>query len=82
MNIILFILGILCFVTAPLVYHFPNLVSGYNTMSAEKRKNVDIVGLKKELAIILSVMGIVYLDRKSTRLNSSHIPNSRIPSSA
>ena len=30
-------------------------------MSAEKRKNVDIVGLKKELAIILSVMGIVYL---------------------
>jgi len=32
-----------------LVKRFPNLIAGYNTMSAEKKKNVDIEGLSTHM---------------------------------
>ena len=34
------------------------------------------------LVLIFSVTRVVFVDRKSTRLNSSHIQKSRMPSSA
>ena len=44
--------------------------------SAEKRAITEMKHAEKHIARIL------FLDRKSTRLNSSHIPLSRMPSSA
>ena len=67
--------GAFVIVCSLLVKRFPMLISGYNTLPKEKRKNVDIDGLS-------SFMRRHLVDRKSTRLNSSHIPLSRMPSSA
>ena len=39
-------------------------------------------GLAPALAVVGAGMGLIWLDRKSTRLNSSHIQKSRMPSSA
>ena len=36
----------------------------------------------REFGVPLALLGAILLDRKSTRLNSSHIQKSRMPSSA
>ena len=38
--------------------------------------------IRQDLVPALKIGGVYRLDRKSTRLNSSHIPLSRMPSSA
>ena len=80
--------GAFVIVCGLLVKRFPMLISGYNTLPKEKRKNVDIDGLssfmRRHLVIIggLLILFTTILDRKSTRLNSSHPSSSRMPSSA
>ena len=37
--------GVFLIVVGLLVKRFPMLIAGYNTMPAEKKKNVDIAGL-------------------------------------
>ena len=60
---------------------FANLSDLYGRclLSVEIKTKVEIVG---EYKIVQSVTVTVELDRKSTRLNSSHIQKSRMPSSA
>lgn len=44
-----------------LVKYFPNLIAGYNTMSPEKKKNVDVKGLATFMRNGMIVMGISIL---------------------
>ena len=46
------------------------------------RKNLVIILMAIELLLLAANMNFVALDRKSTRLNSSHSSVSRMPSSA
>ena len=55
----------------------------------ERRWIQKLINVNKELWLILTILGIAWFinsivgsDRKSTRLNSSHIQKSRMPSSA
>ena len=41
-----------------LVRFFPNLIVGYNTMSAEQKKNVDVKGLSRFMCSSLAAIGI------------------------
>ncbi len=52
----LFIIGI-----GFLVKSFPNLIAGYNTMSEEKKKNVDIVGLSTSMRDGLIAIGLIII---------------------
>ena len=40
------------------VRFFPNLIAGYNTMSAEQKKNVDVKGLSRFMCLSLAAIGI------------------------
>ena len=40
------------------------------------------ISVKKPMTVLVAVVLVLVLDRKSTRLNSSHIEESRMPSSA
>ena len=53
----------------------------WGAFKANPPLNALIVGVLV-IGIILSFRQVIRLDRKSTRLNSSHIPLSRMPSSA
>lgn len=44
-----------------LIYFFPILIAGYNTMPKKKRKNVDIQGLKRYLSFTLSGLGVGFI---------------------
>lgn len=44
-----------------LIYFFPILIAGYNTMPKNKRKNVDIKGLKRYLSFTLSGLGVGFI---------------------
>jgi hypothetical protein len=39
----------------------PNLIAGYNTMSKEKKKNVDIKGLSTLMKRALILIGLIYI---------------------
>lgn len=51
--------GVLCIVLGILIKHFKfyGLISGYNTMSKEKRKNVDADGLGRFMGNLLFILG-------------------------
>lgn len=51
---ILFVLGLL-------VRRYPNLIAGYNTMSAEQKKKVDIKGLSGFMCRSLCVMAVLMI---------------------
>ena len=61
-------------VREPSTFYFANVACGIHLLDAMVRH-----GVKK---LIFSSTAAVYGDRKSTRLNSSHIQKSRMPSSA
>ena len=64
-----------------LVVTSPNAADAYLSVHARVPAHVAAVG--ESTAAVLRERGVeVDLDRKSTRLNSSHIPLSRMPSSA
>lgn len=44
-----------------LVRFFPNLIVGYNTMSAEQKKNVDVKGLSRFMCSSLAAIGIGWI---------------------
>lgn len=44
-----------------LVRFFPNLIAGYNTMSAEQKKNVDIKGLSRFMCLSLAAIDIGWI---------------------
>lgn len=60
MNVISYInlgTGLLLIVVGWLCYRFPNMINPYGNMSPERKALVDIEGLKRSTAIILSVAG-------------------------
>ena len=54
---ILLLGGVLLIVVGLLVKRFPMLISGYNTLPKEKRKNVDIDGLSSFMRRHLVIIG-------------------------
>ena len=61
-------------------------ISGETTAQMALRFERDVIALKPQIVVIQAgindLVAASVLDRKSTRLNSSHIPLSRMPSSA
>ena len=51
------IIGVLCFSVGLLCYRFPSLIAGYNMMSKEERKKIDIGYVKRTILICLSLLG-------------------------
>lgn len=60
--------GLLFIIMGVLIYFFPNLIAGYNTMSKEDKKKVDIKGLSKFMRNSFIIFGafisIIYLLKK------------------
>ena len=50
-------MGVLLIVAGWLCYRFPNMINPYGSMSDERKALVDIEGLKRATAIILTIMG-------------------------
>ena len=50
-------IGLLLIVVGWLCYRFPNMINPYGSMSEERKALVDIDGLKRALAIIMTVIG-------------------------
>lgn len=44
-----------------LVYRFPNLIAGYNTMSEEDKAKVDVEGLKKWSRNVFVIIGVLLI---------------------
>ncbi|MCD8273805.1 MAG: DUF3784 domain-containing protein [Alistipes sp.] len=53
--------GVFLIVVGLLVKRFPMLISGYNTMPAEKKKNVDIEGLSSFMRRHLVIIGALWV---------------------
>ena len=58
------IIAAVLFVLGMLVRKYPNLIAGYNTMTAEQKKNVDVKGLsnfmRRSLCVIAVLMIVSY----------------------
>jgi hypothetical protein len=67
------IMGVILMLTGLLVYRFPMLISGVNTMSKERLSKVDLEGLKRVMrnALLISGAVIILLGGLSTLV---HIP--------
>ncbi len=59
MNIGYFLCGGVCLILAPLVYRYPMLLAGYNTMPKKEREKIDTERLKKSAAGGIMVFGII-----------------------
>jgi hypothetical protein len=44
-----------------LVKRFPNLIAGYNTMSKEQQKNVDVIGLSTHMRNCFMLIGFLII---------------------
>ncbi len=53
--------GLLLIVVGWLCYRFPNMINPYGGMSDERKALVDIEGLKRATAIILTIMGLLVI---------------------
>ena len=53
------IIAAVLFVLGMLVRKYPNLIAGYNTMTAEQKKNVDVKGLSNFMCRSLCVIAAV-----------------------
>jgi hypothetical protein len=53
--------GLLFIILGLLVKKYPNLMAGYNTMSAEKKKNVDVEGLTTYARNTLLGIGLIII---------------------
>lgn len=42
-----------------LIWRFPKLIAGYNTMSAERQKKVDVKGLKRFMCLACCAIGVL-----------------------
>lgn len=61
MSIVVIIIGLLFIGMGYWVKSSPNLIAGYNTMSAEKQKNVDIEGLSSFMKRSMITLGITLI---------------------
>ena len=64
------------------VLRYPRLLARHGLSDQEMDEHVDFLRGISELVDVVVRKPIVLSDRKSTRLNSSHIQKSRMPSSA
>ena len=53
--------GLLFIILGLLVKKYPNLMAGYNTMSPEKKKNVDVEGLTTYARNSLLAIGVIII---------------------
>lgn len=53
--------GVLLIVVGWLCYRFPNMINPYGSMSDERKALVNIEGLKRATAIILTIMGLLII---------------------
>ena len=51
--------GIILVITGILAYIFPNLIAGYNTLTKEQKKGVNVKRLKAVVGISLFVYGLL-----------------------
>lgn len=58
MNYLMLFIGLFLVALGFLVRRYPILISGYNTMSAKEKENVDIKGLSAFMCRCLVVMGV------------------------
>ena len=70
------IIAAVLFVLGMLVRKYPNLIAGYNTMTAEQKKNVDVKGLSNFMCrslcviavlMIIPIIGSIYMVVKAQR---------------
>ncbi|WP_314863956.1 DUF3784 domain-containing protein [Porphyromonas endodontalis] len=54
-----FILGLIVLTLSPVIYRFPMLLAGYNTISKKERAKIDEKRLKTYAASGLAILGIV-----------------------
>lgn len=59
MEIINFGIGVFLIVVGILVYNYPYLISGYNSLTEEQKAKVDIKGLKSFMRTVLIFMGVL-----------------------
>lgn len=57
--IVAFLIGGILILCGILIKIYPNLIAGYNTMSKEEKKNVDIDGLSSFMCWSLIILGII-----------------------
>lgn len=55
------IIAVILIVTGLLVWKYPRLIAGYNTMTPEQQRNVDIKGLKAFMCRAFCLMGIAVI---------------------
>lgn len=55
------IIAAVLFVLGMLVRKYPNLIAGYNTMTAEQKKNVDVKGLSNFMRRSLCVIAVLMI---------------------
>ena len=60
----------------------PDLVLRLSSVLGVKAQAIGVAGLKDARAVTTQMVSLLGVDRKSTRLNSSHLKLSRMPSSA
>ena len=53
--------GVFLIVVGLLVKRFPMLIAGYNTMPAEKKKNVDVAGLSSFMRRHLVILSLIHI---------------------
>lgn len=56
-----FTTGIILIICGFLVKEYPNLIAGYNTLSEEKKKNIDIDGLSGMMRQALVIIGTLII---------------------
>lgn len=61
MTVINLIIGLFMIALGFLVKSFPNLIAGYNTMSKEKKKNVDVEGLSTFMRNVFILIGLTII---------------------
>ncbi len=58
MDLTVLFVGLFFIILGVLIYFFPNLIAGYNTMSKEAKKQVDIKGLSRLMRNSFIIFGI------------------------
>jgi len=67
------IIAAVLFVLGMLVRKYPNLIAGYNTMTAEQKKNVDVKGLSNSLCVIAVLMIVSYFVMVARSVNEKAV---------
>lgn len=71
------IIAAVLFVLGMLVRKYPNLIAGYNTMTAEQKKNVDVKGLsnfmRRSLCVIAVLMIVSYFVMVARAVNEKAV---------